>query len=138
MSQREHASAKTMVWADGGTIFAAVMLATVGVFQAMEGLSAVMKDDVFVRTADYTFEIDLTAWGWVHLLLGAAAIVIGISILSGQGWALIAGIVIAILSAFANFLFIPYYPVWALVVIGFDVFVIWSLSTAWGDRRRTA
>ncbi len=113
MSQRQHAGPKAMMWADGGTIFAAVMLTTMGVFQAMEGLSAVMKDDVFVRTSNYMFDVDLTAWGWAHLVIGAAAIVIGISILTGHGWAMIAGIVIAILSALANFLFIPFYPLWA-------------------------
>lgn len=127
-----------MMWADGGTIFAAVMLTTVGVFQALEGISAIAKDDVFVSATNYVFDIDLTAWGWVHLLVGAVAVLIGLSILYGQGWAMIAGIVIAIVSALANFMFIPYAPIWALVVIGFDVFVIWALSTVYGQRARGA
>jgi len=78
MGQR---SSKEMVWADGGTIFAAVLLTTVGVFQALEGISAIAKDDVFVNTPNYVFNIDLTAWGWLHLLLGVVAVVVGISIL---------------------------------------------------------
>ena len=134
--QRQHAGPKAMVWADGGTIFAAVMLTTVGVFQFLEGLSAVAKDDVFVSAANYVFDLDLTAWGWVHMLLGALAIVIGLSIISGKGWALIAGIVIAMMSALANFLFIPYYPLGSMVLIAFDLFIIWSLSTVWSDRKR--
>ncbi len=125
-----------MMWADGGTIFAAVMLTTVGVFQVLEGISAIAEDDVFVSATNYVFNIDLTAWGWVHLLVGAAAVLVGLSILYGQGWAMIAGIVVAIFSALANFMFIPYYPLWALVVIAFDLFVIWSLSTVWGQRSR--
>jgi hypothetical protein len=133
MAQR--ASSKEMVWADGGTIFAAVLLATVGVFQALEGISAIAKDDVFVNTPNYVFNIDLTAWGWVHLLLGVVAVVVGVSILYGQGWAMIGGIVIAIVSALANFMFMPHYPLWALVLIAFDLFVIWSLSTVRGARR---
>jgi hypothetical protein len=133
MAQR--ASSKEMVWADGGTIFAAVLLATVGVFQALEGISAIAKDDVFVNTPNYVFNIDLTAWGWVHLLLGVVAVIVGVSILYGQGWAMVAGIVIAIVSALANFMFMPHYPLWALVLIAFDLFVIWSLSTVRGARR---
>lgn len=133
MAQR--ASSKEMVWADGGTIFAAVLLTTVGVFQALEGISAIAKDDVFVTTPNYIFDIDLTAWGWLHLLLGVVAVVVGLSILYGQGWAMIAGILIAMLSALANFMFMPYYPLWALVLIAFDVFVIWSLSTVRTARR---
>ncbi|WP_243057881.1 hypothetical protein [Nocardioides sp. SR21] len=135
MSQR-NASPRQMMWADGGTIFAAVMLTTVGVFQVLEGISAIAEDDVFVSATNYVFNIDLTAWGWVHLLVGAAAVLVGLSILYGQGWAMIAGIVVAIFSALANFMFIPYYPLWALVVIAFDLFVIWSLSTVWGQRSR--
>jgi hypothetical protein len=134
MSQ-QHVSPKTMVWADGGTIFAAVVLTTVGVFQALEGLSAISKDDVFVSATNYVFDIDLTAWGWLHLLLGALAVAIGVCMLLGQGWALIAGIVVAMLSALTNFMFIPYYPVWALVVIALDLFVIWSISTVWSALR---
>ena len=133
MGQR--ASSKEMVWADGGTIFAAVLLTTVGVFQALEGISAIANDDVFLKTPNYVFDIDLTAWGWVHLLLGVVAVVVGLSILYGQGWAMIAGIVIAMVSALANFMFLPHYPLWALVLIAFDLFVIWSLSTVRGARR---
>lgn len=133
--QRQHAGPKAMLWADGGTIFAAVMLTTVGVFQFLEGLSAVAKDDVFVSAVDYVFDLDLTAWGWLHMLIGVLAIVVGLSILSGKGWAMIAGIVIAMTSALANFLFIPYYPLWAMVLIAFDLFIIWSLSTVWAERK---
>lgn len=136
MAQRQHASPKAMVWADGGTIFAAVLLTTMGVFQALEGLSALSKDDLFVSTTNYIFDIDLSAWGWLHLLLGVLAVVVGISILMGKGWAMIAGVVIAIVSSLANFMFIPYYPVWALLLIGLDLFIIWALTTVWGERPR--
>jgi len=47
---------------------------------------------------------------------------------------MIAGIVIAMVSALANFMFMPYYPLWALVLIAFDLFVIWSLSTVRSAR----
>jgi hypothetical protein len=32
------------------------------------------------------------------------------------------------LSAIANFAFIPYYPVWSLLIIALNVFVIWALA----------
>ena len=55
--------------------------------------------------------------------------VTGFFILTGQPWARAVGIVVAVLSALANFLFIPYYPLWALVIIALDVAVIWALAT---------
>jgi hypothetical protein len=33
-----------------------------------------------------------------------------------------------VLSALANFFFIPYYPFWSLLIIALDVWVVWSLS----------
>ena len=53
----------------------------------------------------------------------------GFFLFSGAGWARAVGIVLAVLSAIANFFFLPYYPIWSLVIIALDVFVIWALAT---------
>lgn len=79
------------------------------------------------RTTIYEFSV--SGWGWIHLVLGIVLAVTGYFILSGQPWARAVGIAVAALSALANFLFIPYYPIWALVIIALDVAVIWALST---------
>lgn len=116
-------------WAYGLAAFAGVLLAMVGLFQFLQGLSAVLKDTVFVRSPDYVYSIDLTGWGWIHMLLGAAAVAVGIAVLYGQTWALATGILIAILSAVANFAFVPYYPLWSILVIAIDVLAIWALTS---------
>jgi hypothetical protein len=82
-----------------------------------------------VTTPDYIFSFDLTGWGWVHLLLGILAAVAGFAVLQGQTWARVVGIVLAGLSMIANFLFLPYYPLWSLLIIALDVAVIWALAT---------
>jgi hypothetical protein len=33
-----------------------------------------------------------------------------------------------VLSAIANFLTIPYYPLWSILIIALDIFVIWALT----------
>ena len=68
----------------GISIFAGVLLAMLGGFHILQGLSAVLKDDIFVKGADYTYKIDLTTWGWITMLLGAIAVLVGIGILKGQ------------------------------------------------------
>ena len=78
--------------------------------------------------ATYTF--DLTTWGWIHLLVGLALVAIGICLLLGQRWALIAGIVVAAISALINFTWLPYSPFWAILVIAVDVLIIWALASA--------
>jgi len=123
-------------WAEGIGIFAGAALLTVGIFQFLEGVAAAAKDDVFVSTPNYVFEFDLTTWGWIHIVLGVVVAVVGGAILAGQRWALVAGIVLAILSALLNFIWLPYYPAWAILIIAFDIAVVWALSTIWADNRR--
>ena len=117
-----------------GTIFAGTVLSIVGLFQFFEGLSAVLKDDVYVTTPNYIYQFDLTTWGWLHLIVGAVALVVGISILMGQAWAMVMGIILATLSLLMQFLFIPWAPIWALVIIATDMFVIWALAARLGER----
>ncbi|MDF5756917.1 hypothetical protein [Spongiactinospora sp. TRM90649] len=114
-------------WSVGFALFAAILMVTVGSFQALEGLAAVIGDQFYLRTPNYIYAIDLTAWGWTHLIIGIVVAVAGWGVLSGRLWARIVGIAAAVLSAIANFFFIPYYPVWAILIIALDVFVIWAL-----------
>jgi hypothetical protein len=109
------------------TTFAGVMLLTVGVFQVIQGITAVAKDDLYITTLNYSFDLDTTAWGWIHITLGVLAGLTAVGILMNQTWGRLAGVAIGSISAINAFLFLPYYPVWALVIIAFDVFVIWAL-----------
>ena len=114
-------------WASGIAQFGAVILIMVGAFQAAQGLVALVRKEFFVSTNNYVFQLDLTTWGWVHLVLGVVMVVAGCGVLAKQTWAVVVGIVLCVLSALANFTFIPHYPVWSLVIIALDVLVIWAL-----------
>jgi len=112
----------------GLSIFAGVMLVTLASFEILQGLSAVLKDDIFVKGADYTYKIDLTTWGWIHMLIGAIGLAVGLGILTGRVWAFSAGIGFAVISALAQFAFLPYYPFWSILIITLDILVIWALA----------
>jgi hypothetical protein len=115
-------------WAIGGITFAGVMMIMIGTFQAIAGLVAIIDDDFYVVGQNYTFDIDTTAWGWIHLLLGALVLLAGIYLFRGATWAAAVAIVLAVISAIANFFFIPYYPFWSLLMIAMAIWVIWSLT----------
>jgi hypothetical protein len=115
-------------WALGGMAFAATMLMLVGVFQSIAGLVAIFDDNFYVVRANYTFDLDTTAWGWIHLILGILLVSVGFALFARRPWAGVTAIMLAALSAIENFFFIPYYPLWAIVVIAIDVWVIWSLT----------
>jgi hypothetical protein len=115
-------------WAVGGITFAACVLVLVGMFQAVTGLVAIFDDNFYVVTQNYTFDLDTTAWGWIHLIIGVLLLITGTGLLARQTWAGVTAIFLAMLSAVANFFFIPYYPFWSILVIALDVWVIWALT----------
>lgn len=111
----------------GLVAFAAVMLIVGGVMSVFRGIMGIAEDDVFVSTPDYTFQFNLTAWGWINLILGAIAILVGLGLFRAALWARILGVLIAGLMMLAAFASIPYYPVWSIVLIAIYGFVIWAL-----------
>jgi hypothetical protein len=115
-------------WAIGGLTFAATMLVLIGIFQVIAGLVAIFNDDFYVLTQNYTFDLDVSGWGWIHLLIGIAVILVGYFLYAGATWAGVTAIVLAMLSAVSNFFFIPYYPFWSILVIALAVWVIWALT----------
>jgi len=121
--------ARESPWAAGLTVFAASMMVISGVWQALQGIAALLHDQVYVAAPRYIYSFDLTGWGWIHLLLGILTAVAGFAVLRGQTWARAVGIALVSLSLITNFLFIPYYPFWSLTIIVLDVAVIWALAT---------
>jgi hypothetical protein len=114
-------------WRVGFAVFAGVMLMMIGVFHILTGLAAVIDDEFFVVGPNYAYEFDTTAWGWLHMIGGVVVIFAGYGIFNGATWARIVGITVAALSAIGNFFFIPYQPVWAILIIALDVLVIAAL-----------
>ncbi len=113
-----------------GTTFAASILLLVGsVISVLYGISAVAKDDMFIVGTEYIYKFNLTTWGWIAIVLGVVGVVIAIGLFTGAFWARAAAIVIAALSIVANFLWLPYYPWWSVIVIALDVVIIWAIVT---------
>jgi hypothetical protein len=116
-------------WAVGFTAFAGSIMVLIGFFQAFTGVAAIFENEFFVVGANYAYELDVTAWGWIHLIVGIVVAFAGVAVFSGAPWARAVGILLALVSAISNFFFIPYYPVWAVLIIALDVAVIWALAT---------
>ncbi len=113
----------------GWTAFAGVMMIFGGLMTLFTGIAAIAKDDVFVATRNYAYQFDLTGWGWVHLILGIVIVLAGLALFQGSMWARVVGVALAGLGMLANFLWLPYAPFWAIVLIAIDAFVIWALCT---------
>lgn len=112
----------------GWTMFAAFMLILIGVFHAIAGLAGILEDTFYLATPNYVFEFDVTTWGWVHLIAGVVVLLAGFGLFSGAVWARTVGVIVATVSAIANFVWLPWYPVWAITIIAIDIAVIWALT----------
>ncbi|MCX4512101.1 hypothetical protein OHA27_17675 [Streptomyces sp. NBC_01619] len=123
-------------WAAGGTLFAGVLMMVTGIISIFEGIAGIAEDEVYTRVGNYVFSWDLTAWGWVHLILGILVGITGWGILKNMEWARYTGVALASLNIIVQFLFLPYQPVWAIFSMAISVFIIWALITT--ESRTTA
>src|SRR5262245_679633 len=106
----------------GWVQFGGVMLIMSGVFHVIEGLVALLHDDVFVITrARLTLDVCYSSWGWIHLITGTALILVGAGLLTGRMLARILGVALAFLSAVLNLAFLPAYPAWSVMMIAIDI-----------------
>lgn len=112
----------------GLALFGGAMLVVIGLLDLCYGVMAELHENSIVRTRDYAFQLSTETWGWWHVGVGLLLVAVGATALAGVRWARLAGIVIGGLAAVGNFLSVPYAPLWALVLLTLDVFVMWSLA----------
>ena len=120
----------------GWISFAGVMMVIAGGLNALYGLIAVVNDEWVVWTNRADLYIDISQWGWVHLIVGLVLLLCGIGVFSGNVLARTVGVIAAAVSLIANFAFIPAYPIWALVVVTIDVLIIWALTAHGAEMRQ--
>ena len=120
-------------FAVGMTLVAAVLMMVGGVLDFFSGIAALIRGQFFVVLPNYAFSVSVTGWGWIHLITGVVVFLAGAALLTDHLWARVVGVVVAALSAVMNFVMMPYYPVWALVVIALDILIIVALCA---PRRR--
>jgi hypothetical protein len=115
--------------------FAGTMMMLLGLFNVIEGLVALFKSRYYVVGPQGLLAFNLTGWGWIHLIIGALAVIAGLALLTGATWARITAVVLAVLNAVAQLAFLSAYPVWGTIVIALDVVVIWAIVVR-GDEAK--
>jgi hypothetical protein len=112
----------------GWVMFAAVLFLILGVFNVIDGIVALAKDDHF---ASHLFVANLTFWGLVMLIIGGLQLVASFQLFDGRGQML--GIFLLSLNLVAQLLFLPAYPVWSIIVMVIDGMAIYGL-TVYGEN----
>lgn len=115
-------------------VLAAVLLVVSGTVSILQGIAALLTNDVFVVGDGYTFRLSLTGWGWIHLIVGIVAALTAFGLFGAAAWARMVALAIAALSIVANFMWLPYYPGWAISIIALDLVVITAVAM-WKPNR---
>jgi hypothetical protein len=121
----------------GWIFFAGTMMIIGGLLNAFYGFVAALNDDWVVWQNSTAVYLDLTGWGWLHVVLGLVIVLCGIGVFTGNVVARTVGVILAGLSMLANFFVIPLYPIWSIVIITIDALVIWALTAHGGEVRAT-
>jgi hypothetical protein len=112
----------------GWSAFAGIMLAVVGVLDIIQGVVAIANDEFYVVGSEWVFKFDITTWGWIHIVLGVVLLLSGLGVFSGNVLARTVGVVVAALVMVVNFAWLPYYPIWSIIIIAVCIAVIWALT----------
>ena len=120
--------------AKGTSMAGAVLLLTVGILEALQGISAIAKDDLIVVGDEYIYQLDVTTWGWIHLVLGVIVAAVGAALFTGATWARVGAAMGCALSIIVNFMWLPFYPLWSITIIALNAVVIWAVAT-WNPER---
>jgi hypothetical protein len=112
----------------GWLSFAGIVAFVVGIFNVMDGLVALFKNDYYLVTSQDILVFNFAAWGWIWLILGLTQIAIGAGILTGLPWARAAGVAMAVLVAIGQLAFLRAFPVWSVLVIAMCVLLVYALT----------
>lgn len=115
--------------------FASIMLLLAGFFHIMEGIVALFKEDVYIKTSSSAWVLDYSQWGWLHIFGGIIILLAAASLMQGHMFGRIFAVIVALVSAVANMAFIPIYPIWSLVILTVDVLIIWAVIVHGGELR---
>lgn len=111
----------------GPSLFAGAVLMLSGPLSILMGASGIADDTLFAASR-YSYRFDLTAWGWIHLVVGLALVIAGLGVVTNKSWGRWAGAAAAGISLITQFMFVPYYPVWAIPVMTLDLLIIFALT----------
>jgi hypothetical protein len=119
------------------TLAAGALLLTSALLTFLVGVFAFTADDLVVSGPGYEYTFQITGWGWANILTGMGLAAVAVALFVRALWARAAAIIVTCLAIVVTFLWMPYYPTGAIVLIALDVVAIWGVAT-WNTSRKTA
>lgn len=115
--------------------FGGVMMAVLGGFGVIEGLAALFSPTYFVTVGGAVLALDLTAWGFLHIIIGALVLATGLSLLvNAPGWARAVGVGLVAINMIVQLAWLPAFPIWSILLLVIDVLIIYALIATWNAQ----
>lgn len=111
----------------GWVYFAGVLMVVRGLFDLFQGIFSLTNPDWFVATRQQVVLLDLTAWGWVQIVLAVLLLTGAASVFSGRFWGRLVGVVMMTIAMLVNLIWLPAFPIWGVVLVVLDVIIIYAL-----------
>ncbi|QIG40942.1 hypothetical protein G5T42_16895 [Microbacterium sp. 4R-513] len=113
----------------GWAVFGGIVLIITGVFDFLFGLAAVVgPDSAYFRNGEGDlWLLNVSGWGWWHLIFGLVLVLVGVFLIRGATWARTIAVIVVGLNAISQLTLLPYQPLWALLIIGLDLLVIYAV-----------
>jgi hypothetical protein len=133
VSQRAPTTETSRSW-EGWLLFGGVLMALLGLFQAINGALALADPGYYaVGPHGLPVHVTFTVWGWTHLIVGAVALFAGVGLLYGNVVARFAGVAVCVVSAVVNLAFLAAAPFWSTLLIALDVLLIYAITVHGGE-----
>lgn len=111
----------------GRAAFVAILLLIAGSLNVIYGIAAIDEASFFVDSTRYVFS-DLSTWGWITVILGVIQVCGGVSLLAGNTFGRVIGLIAASLGAIGSLLAVGgAYPFWSLGIFAICVICIHGL-----------
>jgi hypothetical protein len=121
----------------GRVVFAGILLLMAGTLNIIYGIGALDDANIFVNDRRYIFT-NLNTLGWVLILLGIIQLTGGFSLIAGNTYGRVIGIIGAGLGAIGALLSIGgAYPWWSLGIFVLCVYVLHGILVFGDDERAT-
>jgi hypothetical protein len=128
-------TARATAWL-GWILFVSIIMLAAGLINIAQGMVALLDDDFYsTRAAGLAVDASYTAWGITLLVLGVALIAGAYGVLTGYRWGRTIGVLTAAVNALVNLGFAAAYPYWTVLVVVFDVIVIYALVVHGGAAK---
>lgn len=115
----------------GWAVFAGMLLVVLGFLNFFWGLAAILEDENLIVGGQGAIIVDLTAWGWASLIVGAVQVITGGGLFLAREWARWTGVFFAALAAIGQIGIVTAFPIWSVIVILLAVLVIYNLTARW-------